>query len=105
MTEISVRESTIRTFNVFYKTESWNHQEERTNHLDNLNTYIKDNIKFIIDYNHNPGQSIEEKVRNLLVRMNSYFRGAYNPSALEKWWAVIYEYPRLNLFLKRKIYS
>ncbi|WP_318582082.1 P-loop NTPase fold protein [Bacillus paranthracis] len=78
------------------KTESWNHQEERTNYLDNLNTYIKDNIKFIIDYNHNPGQSIEEKVRNLLVRMNSYFRGAYNPSALEKWWAVIYEYSKVE---------
>lgn len=84
------------------KSESKSYPEEPTNNMDKLNTYIKENIKFIINYNQASEQSIEKKVYNFLVRMHSYMGYSYTPPVLEKWWAVIYEYSKVEFIPEEK---
>ncbi|MEC2744705.1 P-loop NTPase fold protein [Bacillus cereus] len=84
------------------KSESKSYPEKPTNNMDKLNTYIKENIKFIINYNQASEQSIEKKIYNFLVRMQSYMGYSYNPPVLEKWWAVIYEYSKVEFIPEEK---
>ncbi|MCU0097426.1 KAP family NTPase [Bacillus sp. OR9] len=84
------------------KNESRSYPEEATNNMEKLNTYIKENIKFILNYNQASEQLIEHKVRNLLIRMQSYMRYSYTPPVLEKWWGAIYEYSKVECIPEEK---
>ncbi|MBG9749361.1 hypothetical protein ABD81_29860 [Bacillus thuringiensis] len=76
--------------------------EERDNQMEAISGYIKTNLQSILEYNQDPEQSIEKKVRDLLVKLEGSLGGFYNPSVLNKWWAAIYEYSKVESIIKEK---
>ncbi|AIY77036.1 TPA: ATP-binding protein [Bacillus tropicus] len=87
------------------KRENRNPSEEVDTQVDELSGYIKMNLKFILEYNQDSEQSIEKKVRDLLVKIDVSLGGGYNPPLLEKWYEAIYEYSKVeSVFEEKDIY-
>ncbi|WP_243821205.1 P-loop NTPase fold protein [Bacillus thuringiensis] len=76
--------------------------EEYDDQMEALSGYIKMNLQSILGYNQDSEQSIERKVRDLLVKIEVSLGGVYNHSVLGKWWAAIYEYSKVESIIKEK---
>ncbi|PFM00537.1 hypothetical protein COJ37_13365 [Bacillus cereus] len=85
------------------KCEMHNRENDSNNQIDALSGYIRTNLKSILEDNQDSEQEIEKKVRDLLVRIDTVLGGRYNPPLLEKWWASIYEYSKVESTLEENI--
>ncbi|HFJ9318634.1 TPA: P-loop NTPase fold protein [Bacillus tropicus] len=85
------------------KCEMHNRENESNNQMDALSGYIRTNLKSILKYNQDSDQEIEKEVRDLLIKIDTVLGGRYNPPLLEKWWASIYEYSKVESILEENI--
>ncbi|MEW5207356.1 P-loop NTPase fold protein [Bacillus thuringiensis] len=70
--------------------------------IDELSSYIKVNLKYMLEYNQDSEQLMEEKVRNFLVKLHVSLVGGYKNSDLEKLYEEIYEYSKVESVLVEK---
>lgn len=99
---LSGRKMLVEHLIYIMKRENRNPSEEVDTQVDELSGYIKMNLKFILEYNQDSEQSIEKKVRNLLVKIDISLGGGYNPPLLEKWYEAIYEYSKVEFVFEEK---
>jgi len=70
-------------------------------HLDEISEKVKGSIGFILEDGSSIVWSIEEKVQNLLIKIDSLSVGLYYPNFLEKWYDSIYSYSKVESVVEK----
>ena len=73
--------------------------------LNELNEKIKNSISFILEDGNNTLRSEEEKVRNLLIKLDSLLKGGRNQKFLEKWFEIIYSFSKVESVVEEEYIS
>ena len=70
--------------------------------LDEISEKIKNNIGFILEDGNNTLRSEEEKVRNLLIKLDNLLEGRYYQEFLEKWFDSIYSFSKVEAVVEEE---
>lgn len=79
-----------------------NHSETRESQLDEISEKIKNSIGFILEDGNITSRSEEEKVKNILVKLDNFLKGYQYPRFLEKWFDSIYSYSKVESVTEEK---
>lgn len=73
-----------------------NNSETREVRLDEISKIVENNMGSILEDGNITSRSEEEKVRHLLIKLDSLLKGQHYPGFLEKWFDSIYSYSKIE---------
>lgn len=76
--------------------------ETRESQLDEISEKVKNSIGCILEAGNTTSRSEEEKVRNLLVKLDNFLKVQQYPGFLEKWFDSIYSYSEVESVTEEK---